>query len=63
MNKFLLISTFLIFSFNTTLIAEEKKCKRFSIGCKMGKWIKGTAEFQKKGFKDAKEQLKKGSKK
>jgi len=53
MKKFLLMSTLLIFSFNTTLIAEEKKCKKFSFGCKMGKYIEGTKNFQKEKWSES----------
>jgi len=58
-NKTLILFILSIFSFNTSLIAEEKKCSSFNIGCKIGNFISDTKDFQKKGAKDSKEQLKK----
>ncbi len=58
MKKTLILFIFLIFSFNTSIIAEEKKCKTFDVGCKMSKMISDTKDFQKKGLKKSKDQLK-----
>ena len=58
MKKTLILFVFLTLSFNTSVNAEEKKCKTFDIGCKMGKIISDTKEFQKKGIGKSKEQLK-----
>ena len=58
MKKTLILFIFLTFSFNSSVIAEEKKCKTFDVGCKMGKIISDTKEFQKKGLKQSKDQIK-----
>ena len=58
MKKTLIIIMFLIFSFNISVNAEEKKCKTFDVGCKMGKFLSDTKEFQKKGLKQSKVQIK-----
>ena len=50
MKKTLILFVFLTLSFNTSVNAEEKKCNTFDIGCKMGKIISDTKEFQKKGI-------------
>ena len=50
MKKTLILFVFLTFSFNTSIIAEEKKCKAFDVGCKMSKIISDTKDFQKKGL-------------
>ena len=58
MKKTLLLFIILIFSFNSSINAEEVKCKAFDVGCKMGKIISDTKDFQKKGLKKSKDQLK-----
>ena len=58
MKKIIIICTFLIISLNTSLIADEKKCKKFSIGCKVNKIISDTKKFQKEKWSESKEQLK-----
>ena len=47
MNKILLIVV-LIFSFNSSVSAEEKKCRTFDIACKTKNFVNETKEFQKK---------------
>ena len=56
MKKIILITYLLTYSL--PLSAEEIKCEKFDIKCKASEWIKDTKEFQKKGFEDAKKQLK-----
>jgi hypothetical protein len=63
MKKTLILFIFLTFSFNISVNAEEKKCKTFDVACKMGKVFSDTKEFQKKGLKKSKEQIKSGVKK
>ena len=58
MKKTLILFIFLTFSFNTSVIAEDKKCKAFDVACKMSKIISDTKDFQKKGLKKSKDQLK-----
>ena len=58
MKKTLLLIIFITFSFNVSVNAEERKCKTFDVGCKMGKIISDTKEFQKKGLKKSKDQIK-----
>ena len=56
MNKLLFIFICTIF-FNNITLAEEVSCKKFDLLCKTKNAIKNTAEFQKKGVKDSKDQL------
>ena len=58
MKNILLISIFLFFSSNTLILADEKKCNTFDLGCKTKKFIDDTKEFQKKGLEDSKSQIK-----
>ena len=58
MKKTLLLIIFITFSFNASINAEERKCKAFDVGCKMGKIVSDTMEFQKKGLKKSKDQMK-----
>ena len=55
--KYLILIIFLL-SQTFPLNANEIKCKKFDIKCKTSKYIKDTKGFQKKGFEDAKKQLK-----
>ena len=48
MKNILLVSIFLFFSSNTLILADEKKCNTFDLGCKTKKFIDDTKEFQKK---------------
>ena len=59
MKNILLVSIFLFFSSNTLILADEKKCNTFDLGCKTKKFIDDTKEFQKKGIKESKKQIKK----
>ena len=56
MNKLLFIFICTIF-FNNITLAEEVSCKKFDLLCKTKNAIKNTAEFQKKGVKDSKDQI------
>tara|TARA_B110000305_G_C19017577_1_gene437816 strand:- start:376 stop:570 length:195 start_codon:yes stop_codon:yes gene_type:complete len=58
MKKILLISTILIFSFYTSIFAEETKCSTFNVGCKIGKFVSETKEYQKEKFSEGKEKIK-----
>ena len=58
MKKTLILLILLIFSFNTSVISEEKKCKAFDLVCKTSKMISDTKDFQKKGLKKSKDQVK-----
>ena len=58
MNKILLIIV-LIFSFDSSVFAEEKKCRTFDIACKTKNFVNETKEFQKKKVGDGVSQLKK----
>ena len=62
MNKITLLFIFLILSFNSSIYADEIKCKKFDIKCKTKNFIEESKEYQKKGIKDSKEQLKKNKK-
>ena len=42
-----------------TSSANEIKCKKFDVVCKSKQFLNETKEFQKKGFEDGKNQLKK----
>ena len=57
MNKILLIVV-LIFSFNSSVSAEEKKCRTFDIACKTKNFVNETKEFQKKKLGEGISQLK-----
>ena len=57
MNKILLIVV-LIFSFNSLVSAEEKKCRTFDIVCKTKNSVNKTIEFQKKKAGEGVSQLK-----
>ena len=63
MKKILFLSTFLFFSLNISVFADEKKCGTFDIGCKTKKFIDDTKNYQKKGFDQSKEQVGKTTKK
>ncbi len=58
MNKILLI-IILIFGFNSSVSAEEKKCRTFDVACKTKNFVNETKEFQKKKAGDGVSQLKK----
>ena len=58
MNKITLLFIFLILSFNSSISADELKCKKFDVKCKTKKFIEETKEFQKKGLEKSKEQIK-----
>jgi hypothetical protein len=53
-----LVFMFLIFSFNTSLYAQETKCKSYNIACKVGKFVSDTKEFQKEEWSKEKGKLK-----
>jgi len=55
--KYLILVIFLS-NYSLPLSANEVECKKFDIKCKTNKFIKETKEYQKKGFEDAKKQLK-----
>tara|TARA_B100001057_G_C22667625_1_gene878511 strand:- start:814 stop:1038 length:225 start_codon:yes stop_codon:yes gene_type:complete len=57
MNKILLIVV-LIFSFNSLVSAEEKKCGTFNMVCKTKNFVNETKEFQKKKLGEGISQLK-----
>ena len=58
MNKVTLLFIFLILSFNSSISADELKCKKFDVKCKTKKFIEETKKYQKKGLKESKEQIK-----
>ena len=58
MNKITLLFIFLILGFNSSIYADEIKCKKFDVKCKAQKIIEETKEYQKKGIKKSKEQIK-----
>ena len=58
MNKITLLFIFLILSFNSSISADELKCKKLDVKCKTKKFIEETKEFQKKGLEKSKEQIK-----
>ena len=58
MNKIILLFIFLILSFNSSISADELKCKKFDVKCKTKKFIDKTKEYQKKGLEKSKEQIK-----
>tara|TARA_B100001063_G_C16294982_1_gene325618 strand:- start:157 stop:360 length:204 start_codon:yes stop_codon:yes gene_type:complete len=58
MNQIRIILVLLTLSFTTSVLAEDKKCKTFDIGCKTKKFMDETKEFQKKGLEDGKSQIK-----
>ena len=59
-NNLILFLILNFFFFNISyLIAAETKCKKFDIKCKTKNFIEESKEYQKKGIKDSKEQLKK----
>tara|TARA_X000001036_G_C20452454_1_gene713911 strand:- start:7 stop:207 length:201 start_codon:yes stop_codon:yes gene_type:complete len=58
MKKITLITTFLLLSFNTSIFAEEKKCSTFDVGCKVGKFVSETKEYQKEKFSEGKDKIK-----
>ena len=57
MKKILLVCSVIIFNFSTSVFAETK-CGKFDVGCKMKKFMTDTRDFQKKGIKDSKTQIK-----
>ena len=59
MNKIFLLFVFLILSFNSSISADELKCKKFDFKCKIKKLMEETGEYQKKGLGKSKEQIKK----
>ena len=59
MKKIILISIFLTLGLNNLLIANEKKCGTFDLGCKAKKYMDDTKKFQKDGLSKSKNQLKK----
>ena len=54
--KLILITLFLNSPF--VLKSEENQCRKFDIKCKTFKYLDDTKEFQKKGLKASKKQLK-----
>ena len=58
MSKITLLFIFLILSLNSSIYADELKCKKFDVKCKTKKFIEETKEYQKKGLKESKEQIK-----
>tara|TARA_B100001057_G_scaffold4930_1_gene4444 strand:- start:2684 stop:2887 length:204 start_codon:yes stop_codon:yes gene_type:complete len=58
MNQIRIILVLLTLSFTFSVLAEDKKCKTFDIGCKTKKFMDETKEFQKKGLEDGKSQIK-----
>ena len=56
MKMFILI--IFLLNYSLSLSANEVKCKKFDIKCKTSKYVKDTIEFQKKGFKEGRDQLK-----
>ena len=58
MNQIRIILVLLTLSFTTSVLAEDKKCKTFDIGCKTKKFMDETKKFQKKGLEDGKSQIK-----
>ena len=58
MNKIFLLFIFLILSFNSSISANELKCKKFDLKCKSKKFIEETKNYQKKGLEKSKEQIK-----
>ena len=58
MNRIILLLIFLISTFNSSLFANELKCKNFDVKCKTKKFIEETKKYQKKGLKKSKEQIK-----
>jgi hypothetical protein len=58
MNKVIIVFLLTMFTFSTSLYADEKKCKIFELVCKSKKFINDTKEFQNKGLDQTVEQLK-----
>jgi len=56
---FISLLIFLTFLFPVNANDNIKNCKKFDFKCKAEKFINDTKEFQKKKYKDGKEQLKK----
>jgi len=50
MKKIILLVTCLSLSFNSSVYANEPKCKFYDLVCKTGKFAKDTKEYQKKEF-------------
>ena len=55
----ILLVVVLILSFNSSVSAEEKKCRTFDVACKTKNFFNETKEFQKKKAGDGFSQLKK----
>jgi hypothetical protein len=62
MKKILLLVTFLVFSYSNVLADGDIKCKKFDLICKSKKAMKNSIDYQKKGLKESKQQLKKTTK-
>ena len=58
MNRIILLLIFLISTFNSSLFANELRCKNFDVKCKTKKFIEETKKYQKKGLEKSKEQIK-----
>ena len=59
MKKIILLVTCLSLSFNSSVYANEPKCKFYDLVCKTGKFAKDTKEYQKKEFEKASKKKKK----
>ena len=60
MKKYLLL-LLTVFFLNSELSANEIICKKFDIKCKTKKYIEDTKNYQKKGLKETKDQISKGT--
>ena len=58
MNRILIVF-FLMLNLNSTVYAEEKKCRTFDIACKTKNFVSETAEFQKNKLGDGLSKIKK----
>ncbi|MBD1172511.1 hypothetical protein IDG78_03075 [Pelagibacterales bacterium SAG-MED05] len=58
MNRTILLFIFLISGFNSSISANELRCKNFDVKCKTKKFIEETKKYQKKGLEKSKEQIK-----
>ena len=58
MNKVIIAFILTMFTFSTSLYADEKKCKIFQLVCKSKQFLNDTKEFQKQGLDKTVDQLK-----
>ena len=58
MNRILIVF-FLMLNLNSSVYAEEKKCKTFDIACKTKNFVSETTEFQKKKLGEGLSKIKK----